>query len=61
MPFQSKAQSRWAFTKSGQKALGGESKVKEWAGATDYAKLPDKAPSTQGALSRAAKNRGMNG
>jgi len=54
MPFVSKAQSRWAFTKSGQKALGGEPKVKEWAASTDYSKLPAKAPSTRGALAKAA-------
>ena len=55
MPFQSTKQSRWAFSPSGVKALGGVAKVKEWADATDYSKLPDKAPATSGALSRAAK------
>jgi hypothetical protein len=61
MPFVSTKQSRWGFSPAGRKALGGIAKVKEWADSTDYSKLPDKAPSTQGALSRAAKKRGMNG
>jgi hypothetical protein len=58
MPFVSKAQSRWAHSKTGQKALGGESKVSEWSASTNYSKLPDKAPSTSGALSKAAKMAG---
>lgn len=42
MPFLSGAQSRWAFTPAGKKALGGTEKVKEWADATDYSKLPER-------------------
>ncbi len=58
MPFVSKKQSRWAHSSTGKKALGGAAKVSEWSKSTDYAKLPDKAPSASGALSKAAK-RGM--
>jgi len=54
MPFVSKAQSRWGHSKTGVKALGGEPKVQEWQASTDYSKLPAKAPSTKGALARAA-------
>lgn len=42
MPFTSAAQSRWAFSSSGRKALGGLAHVREWANATDYKSLPDK-------------------
>lgn len=43
MPFKSAKQERWAFTKSGQKALGGKKKVQEWADATDQSALPGSA------------------
>ena len=52
MPFRSKAQSRWAFSKSGEKALGGPAKVKEWADSTDYKGLPEKK--SGGTLAKAA-------
>ena len=42
MPFVSEAQNAWAHTSNGKKALGGESKVKEWEHATDYSHLPYK-------------------
>lgn len=40
MPFLSKAQSAWAHTPEGTKALGGPDKIKEWEDGTDYSKLP---------------------
>lgn len=40
MPFKSAKQERWAFTKAGQKALGGKKNVMEWAHATNQATLP---------------------
>lgn len=43
MPFVSKKQARFAFTKAGKRAFGGEKKVKEWAHATDYKRLPERA------------------
>jgi len=49
MPFQSKAQQRWAHTASGEKALGGPAKVQEWDDATDFSHLPQKV-STHGML-----------
>ena len=42
MPFESKLQNAWAHTDAGTKALGGQSKVKEWEHATNYSKLPYK-------------------
>lgn len=42
MPFRSRAQQRWAYTPAGEKALGGPAKVKEWADATNYSKLPER-------------------
>lgn len=42
MPFKSKQQEKWAFSPTGTKALGGPSKVKEWADATNQSKLPTK-------------------
>ena len=41
MPFKSKKQNAWAHTKSGEKALGGKEKVKEWEKKTDYKHLPE--------------------
>lgn len=42
MPFKSKAQQRWAYSKTGTKALGGPAKVAEWQKATGKAKLPQR-------------------
>ena len=42
MPFKSRAQQRWAYTKAGTKALGGPKKVTEWQQATGKTKLPQK-------------------
>ena len=42
MPFKSLKQNAWAHTPAGTKALGGKKAVKEWEGATDYSKLPEK-------------------
>ena len=39
--FKSNAQSRWAHTKKGTKALGGKKAVKEWEADTDYSSLPE--------------------
>ena len=49
MPFLSKAQNRWAHSPTGTRALGGPSKVKEWEGATDYSKLPERKGGARGA------------
>lgn len=43
MPFKSKAQQRWAYSKAGTKALGGKAKVAEWQRATGKRKLPLRA------------------
>lgn len=43
MPFLSKAQNRWAHTSSGESALGGAAKVKEWSDATNFSGLPERA------------------
>ena len=43
MPFRSKAQQRWGFSASGQKALKG--KASEWAAQTDEGSLPEKVGS----------------
>ncbi len=40
MPFESKAQQRWAY--ANPEKLGGESKLKEWSAATDFKSLPEK-------------------
>ena len=42
MPYKSKAQERWAHTKEGKKALGGEAAVEEWDKATKGKKLPER-------------------
>ena len=55
MPFRSKSQERWAFTPSGKKALGGASKVSEWAKATDQGSLPEKVGSPKSKLRMPAK------
>jgi hypothetical protein len=47
MPFLSKKQNSWAHTPAGTEALGGPAKVQEWENATDYSKLPDKAPANK--------------
>lgn len=39
MPYQSKAQQRWAHTEAGTKALGGKGAVKEWDAATNFKEL----------------------
>lgn len=43
MPFKSRKQRAWAYTKSGTKALGGKAKVAEWQKATGKRKLPLRA------------------
>lgn len=43
MPFKSKAQQRWAYTKAGTEALGGPAKVSEWNSASKGKKLPEHA------------------
>lgn len=53
MPFKSRQQEKWAFTKAGTKALGGKANVKEWADSTDQSKLPRKVGS--GSLLRKKK------
>ena len=40
MPFVSKKQRAWAYTKEGTKALGGKLAVQEWEKATGNKKLP---------------------
>lgn len=42
MPYKSKAQERWAHTKEGKKALGGETAIEEWDKATKGKKLPER-------------------
>lgn len=44
MPYESDAQRRWAHTKAGKKALGGEEKVHEWDEASKGKRLPEHAP-----------------
>jgi len=48
MPFVSKAQSAWAHTPAGMKALGGEAAVKEWEKDTNYAKIPKRKKTVKG-------------
>ena len=43
-PYKSKAQERWVHTPTGEKALGGPSKVAEWDKASKGARLPNHAP-----------------
>lgn len=42
MPFKSRAQRRWAYSKEGLKALGGIDEVTEWENATKNKNLPEK-------------------
>ena len=42
MPYKSKLQERWAHTKTGKEALGGNAAVHEWDEATKGKKLPEK-------------------
>ena len=68
MPFASKAQSRWAHSPSGLRALGGRQKVAEWDQSTDFSNLPEKKPMAKdwikgavrhpGALTAAAREHG---
>lgn len=44
MPYSSDAQRKWAHTKEGMKALGGEAKVSEWDAASKGMSLPEHAP-----------------
>lgn len=43
MPYQSKAQQRWAHSPSGEEALGGPAAVHEWDEATNFSRLPERA------------------
>lgn len=47
MPFVSKKQRAWAYTKEGTKALGGKKAVQEWEKATNKP-LPKYAPKKKG-------------
>ncbi len=42
MPYDSKAQERWAHTPNGEKALGGAAKVAEWDAASKGLDLPER-------------------
>jgi hypothetical protein len=42
MPYKSQAQRKWAHTKKGMKALGGNGKVAEWDDMSKGMKLPKK-------------------
>lgn len=44
MPFVSRKQRAWAYSKEGTKALGGKQAVAEWERATVNKKLPKYAP-----------------
>ena len=46
MPFKSHLQVGWAFSNPGK--LGGLKKVMEWAHATDFKNLPERAPAQKG-------------
>lgn len=46
MPFKSRAQQGYMFANPGK--IGGLKKVMEWAHATDYSKLPARAPAEKG-------------
>ncbi len=54
MPFKSRAQSRWANSPAGLRALGGKDKVDEWKQATNFDELPEKV---EGVLSKSLKSR----
>lgn len=47
MPFVSKQQRKWAYTKEGTKALGGKKAVQEWEQATGNKKLPKYVPKSK--------------
>ena len=42
MPYRSQAQRRWAHTKKGKAALGGDEAVKEWDQASKGLPLPER-------------------
>lgn len=44
MPFESKAQQRYAY--ANPQKFGGKAGLKEWSAATDFSKIPDKKPET---------------
>jgi hypothetical protein len=44
VPYKSKAEERWAHTSTGEQALGGPEKVKEWDQASKGEMLPERAP-----------------
>ena len=48
MPFVSKKQRAWAYTKEGTRDLGGKKAVQEWEQATGNRKLPKYAPKKKG-------------
>jgi hypothetical protein len=48
-PYMSLAQERWAHTDSGERALGGPAKVREWDEATRGKKLPERVSKSEGA------------
>jgi hypothetical protein len=51
VPFKSKAQERFAYSKEGTRALGGKSKVAEWQSVTNQNALPERVtPKKKGAL-----------
>ncbi len=43
MPYKSDAQRKWAHTRAGLTALGGEAQVEEWDRASRGRKLPERA------------------
>jgi hypothetical protein len=51
-PYSSEAQRRWAHTKAGLDALGGESGVHEWDEATKGKKLPEKVKKSEEPLAK---------
>ena len=57
MPFKSDAQRRWAHTKKGKEALGGEAKVQEWDQASKGMDLPEHAPSRDNPLKGTRRSR----
>lgn len=59
-PFLSRAQQRWAYTKSGTESLGGKEKVQEWQNATANS-LPERKGKTRTQKARAKLQRGMAG
>ena len=47
MPFQSRAQARWAHSAVGTEALGGAAHVREWDESTDFNHLPERRMATE--------------